>query len=95
MKTVTFRIIASGGVSATLEGCQMSGVVVPNRYRISTKLIAGCLSTGAVTNGQNFFSELFHGSARAIIRSLESELARAVVIARLKHDRLINRKNIR
>ena len=28
--------------------------------------------------GDKVYSELFHGSARAIIRSLESELARAV-----------------
>ena len=35
------------------------------------------------------FSELFHGSARAIIRSLECGLARAVAIARLKRDGLI------
>ena len=34
------------------------------------------------------FSELFHGSARAIIRSLECGLARAVAIARLKRDGL-------
>ena len=38
------------------------------------------------------FSELFHGSARAIIRSLECGLARAVASEsdRLKRDGLIN-----
>ena len=34
------------------------------------------------------FSDLFHGSARAIIRSLESGLAQAVAIARLNRDGL-------
>ncbi len=38
--------------------------------------------------GTQRFSELFHGSAQAIIRSLECGLARARAIAHLKRDGL-------
>ena len=52
----------------------------------SIKRIAGCLLVMMLTFRYTTFSELFHGSARAIIRSLECGLVRA--IARLKRDGL-------
>ena len=59
-----------------------SQLVLPNRYQISTKRIAGYLLVMTLTftdlDETQRFSELFHGSARAIIRSLECGLARAV-----------------
>ena len=73
---LTARGVMIEPILKTVTGSQL---VLPNHYQISTKWIAGCLLVMTL----NFrytqrFSELFHGSARAIIRSLECGLAWAV-----------------